>query len=875
MKRRIIWRIVLGLVILLALALCVTKVFIPLFDTSDEAKTYVPDIKRFAGTSETFTLESENLSFVLDPDTTHFTVTDKRTGKEWNSVASGIDSSSPTLSAEQKRLLSVLTVDYKAKNTKLPTNFTSFEFSVLNSLYSIEWENEEKDAIRVTYTIGKIAREFMYPVAIRDEDMQAVLNAEGLGSKDKRTIKDGYKEYNPNKYGKKDDVAALEAAYPALTEGVTVWVERSVVNNKPLSENNAKKLEAAFAAGGYTAADYERDKANVVTSGETEGATDKAIFNVSMVYRLEGDDLIVDIPMDSITYTPTYAITAMNVLPAFGAADEKAEGYILVPEGSGAIINYNNGKTTQPAYTAQMYGHDWALIRKEVNGETRITFPAFGMAATDVGSSFVCIMEDGKSLAGVNAQVAGFNGPANTVNAYYTLIHGDSYDVSERTNNTVIMFEQQLPEGKLSQRYRFVASDDYMDMAAAYRDYLLATTPTLNRELSSEAHTVIEMVGAIDKVQQRFGVPTSVPIPLTTYKEAKALLDELLAEDLPNLSIRYTGWMNGGLNQSILNGVRLMGEMGSAKELEAFIKAANDANVPLYLDGLVGFARDSGLLEGFLPLRDAAKHTTREEVEIPEYSTIWYGPEDWRDTYYLLKPGIALSNADVLSNAAVNYGAAGVSFRDLGNMLSADYDPKDLVTREQARLDEMAKLSELREKGQLVMTRSGNDYSAALSDIVTDIDLDGMSYRIIDEIVPFYPAALHGSVPYTGAAINLSEDREQMLLCSAEMGASLQVSLMTGDVKQLQDSWFSAYYGADKSIIYDDMVDMLRTYNEKLGGTFNQKMTGHSREGNVTVTEYENGMKVYVNYGYTDAEIDGVTIPARSYETNAAKEAIE
>ena len=110
MKRRIIWRIVLGLVILLALALCVTKVFIPLFDTSDEAKTYVPDIKRFAGTSETFTLESENLSFVLDPDTTNFTVTDKRTGKEWNSVASGIDSSSPTLSAEQKRLLSVLTV---------------------------------------------------------------------------------------------------------------------------------------------------------------------------------------------------------------------------------------------------------------------------------------------------------------------------------------------------------------------------------------------------------------------------------------------------------------------------------------------------------------------------------------------------------------------------------------------------------------------------------------------------------------------------------------------------------------------------------------------------------------------------------------------
>ena len=49
MKKRIILRIVLGLVLLLALVLLVTKVFIPLFDTSDEIATYVPNIQRFAG----------------------------------------------------------------------------------------------------------------------------------------------------------------------------------------------------------------------------------------------------------------------------------------------------------------------------------------------------------------------------------------------------------------------------------------------------------------------------------------------------------------------------------------------------------------------------------------------------------------------------------------------------------------------------------------------------------------------------------------------------------------------------------------------------------------------------------------------------------
>ena len=231
-----------------------------------------------------------------------------------------------------------------------------------------------------------------------------------------------------------------------------------------------------------------------------------------------------------------------------------------------------------------------------------------------------------------------------------------------------------------------------------------------------------------------------------------------------------------------------------------------------------------------------------------------------------------MKNADVLSGAVTAYGAAGISFRDLGGMLSADYNAKDLVTREEVRLQQIAKIRELQEKGQSVMIRQGNDYAAVLADIVTDLDFDGLQYRILDEYVPFYTAALHGSVVYTGSAINLADDRETLLLRSAEMGASLQYTLMADEVEELQDSWFSEYYGADVSIIYDDMINVVKAYNQALSGTFNQKMTGHERIGDVTITTYENGIRVYVNYGYEEASVDGVTIPARSY---TAKEAIE
>lgn len=884
MNRKLIIRIavyvVLALVLLLGLYLAWTKVLVPLFDTSAEDAGYVPDVRRFTGSDEEyFELDSDNITFKLDPTTTHFTVTDKRTGKVWSSEAVGVDDTSTALN-EKNRLKSIFTLKFKNSAGKEPI-YTSYEYSAANALYNVEWEDEDQTAVRVTFTVGNIPRIYMFPPAITEDDYNAIMeSAKAYDKANKnagyaKTLENNYLLKGEGAYRKKDDVAALQEMYPDLMD-----TRLYVLTSTDVQKHIAEKLEAVFFNAGYTMDDYERDVARKVTSeedevSEDELATTAAVFTISIVYRLDGDDLVVEVPLQDILYNPDAPITALTLLPAFGSANDKAEGYILVPEGTGALIRFNNGKTKQSAYYANMYGIDWATVQKEITNETRITFPVFGIATE--GSSFLCILEDGRSWAGINANIPrqpNYDGTYNSASASYTLIHGDSYDVAERSNSTVYMFEQQLPEGKLSQRYRFVASDDYMDMAAAYREYLTDAYPEeMSRIADSEGVTVVDMVGAIDKVQQRFGVPTNVPIPLTDYNQATKLLKELIDAKLPNLTVRYSGWMNGGLNQDILNDIRLMSEMGKESELMTFTETAKKAGVPLYLDGLTNYARDSGLTEGFLALRDAAQFTTREEVEIPEFSPIWAGPQSWRDTYYLLKPSLIMSNTDVLSDAVTEYGAAGVSLRDIGYLISADYNPKAVVTREEVRLSHMQKLKELQLKGQLVMTRSGNDYAVPYSDIITDIDFDGGRYQIIDEYVPFYAAVLHGTVPYTGEAYNLARDREELLLRSAEMGASLQFCLMASNVEELQDSWFSEYYGADVTRVKATMLQTIREYNEALGGTFDQLIVDHERNGNVTVTTFENGTRVYVNYGYSAVEMDGVTLEARSYKS--VKEAIE
>ncbi len=854
MKRRTIVRIVIWAVVLLALVALTHFIILPLFDTSGEGEGHDVDVYGYEETDTEWKLENENLLLTMDPATTHFTVTDKRTGKVWASSPEQADKDPLALPVEKNKLLSAFTLTYATK-AGMKTTFSSNEYSVANGVYALEML---EDGIRVNYSVGKIKRTFVIPPAITDERMQVFL--EKMTSKQKKDVKEYYREYNIDKLRKTDNKEELLQMYPDLAEQ-HVWVLRDTTKDY-LKE----KLQDYFEAAGYTKEDLELDQSriNVATTNTA------AIFNVSMVYRLEGNDLVVELPLDAIDYNVDYPLTSLTVLPAFGAGGTQDQGFLLVPDGAGAIINFNNGKVSQRAYYADLYGWDWGSIRRQVSNETRNNFPVFGLS-TEQGS-FICLLEEGAAWAGISADISGRYTSYNTVNASYTIIHGDAYDVSERTNNAVYMFEQQVPQGVIRQRYRFLTENGYMDMADAYRDYLEAKYPEMNRETSEKTPVMVELVGAIDKVQQRFGVPTNVPIAMTTYKQAAELLQKLVAADVGDLSVRYAGWMNGGLNQKILNKVKLVKELGSEADLKALTKAAKDANVPLYLDGLTQYARDSGVLQGFISFRDAARFTTREEAELPEYSSIWYGSPSWRETYYLIKPALAMRAADVLSQAAADYGATGVSFRDLGSMLSADYDGKDLTTRVQAQSQQVEKLKELRAKGQNVMIRQGNDYAAVYADMVTDMDFDGSQYGIIDAYVPFYPLALHGTVPYTGEAINLADDEEELILRSAEMGAGLQLSLMANGVRDLQDTWFSAYYGADAAFL-DEWMQIIREYDAQMSGTFNQRMTGHVRSGNVSVTSYENGTKVYVNFGYEAETLDGVEVPARSY--TVVKEAVQ
>jgi hypothetical protein len=239
---------------------------------------------------------------------------------------------------------------------------------------------------------------------------------------------------------------------------------------------------------------------------------------------------------------------------------------------------------------------------------------------------------------------------------------------------------------------------------------------------------------------------------------------------------------------------------------------------------------------------------------------------DWEKPFYLVQPAYAKRMTDNLIEALRSRGAYGVAFRDLGNILSGDYNVNELVTREQAKQMQVVSLLSAKAAGEAVMIKEGYDYAMPYADIITDMDLSGISYSIIDTTVPFYQIALHGLVDYTGKSINLANDWWTELLRCAEYGAGLNFTFMARDARILQDTTYTGYFGAYYDAWDEEALQLIHDYQQAMQGLNTVPIVGHQAlTDKVKVTEYENGAKVYVNYDAEDFQAEGVTIPARSY----------
>ena len=811
---------------------------------STQIEPYVYDE---ANTQATYDFENDNLELHFDSATTQISVKNKATGYVWYSNPQDAASDKFSKGKQKNLLYSTLNIIY-SDSTDTQVELENYSQCIKNKNYQVEALD---NGVAVHFSLGDVSKVYYLPNALPESKMN-----EYLGQMDERQQKTVKRMYKYIKYDELsgDELSTYEARYPDLSS-------ESVYEITKLSDSYKNELERIFTAIGYTPEQYEEDNAIYNFSYES----DKPIFNVTVYYQLDKDGLVVSIPMKEIQYKTDYPIIQVTALPYMGCGGVNDEGYMIVPEGNGGIINFNNGKTGQQSYIADVYGWDYASTRSSVVDETCARFPMY--AIVNNGNSMISTIETGSAHAKARADVSGRTNGYNSANFAYRLLRGETMDITSKSSTTVRIYEQSLPDETIQQRYMFSDKTEYSDLATAYREYLMAKYPEQLKKLeTTSVPTTIEYIGAVDNTEQVIGIPVNRPLALTTYEQAEEMTKNFVDAGMKDLNIKYTGWFNKGVKQESAAEVNLIGRLGSKSDLKTLASFATDNNINLFMSSAFTFVYKNNRFDGFGVNRDAAKFASREEAELFEYSPVTFIQDDDKDTYYLTKPSYTLKNIDKFKDNISDYGIKNISFLDVGSILSADYNPKNRVSREASLAGQVNKLKELNEAGNKVMIQNGNLYAVPYADFVTNMPIETKASNIIDQNIPFYTMALHGLVNFSGDAINLASDFEENKLRTIETGSGLFFTLTKQPSSVLQDTEFTQYYATDYDKWKDSAVDVYTEFNSKFADLSNQFIVKHEKLGNgVFATTYESGKKVIVNYNYNDYNYMGTNIPARGY----------
>lgn len=883
--------------------------------------------------------ENESLVLYLNPENTEFVVADKRTGKLWYS-------NPPNRRSEEK-------IARGPALEQIGAQFSIAYYTPGDNLRYMDNRNDSvafgqyevhpiPDGVRIEYVLGRRWSDASYlPVMISKDRFEELILSKLDKAADRDLFESSYELVTLEKisgdYQRVDiyriDKEAVFGDYTLVSPGRNLnqknksalieLVADQIVKNRPdladrrgltaddflafrdrevyVQKNKLRAWDiedmiALIKTIDYTPEDVAEDHlANGIAAPKPEYRT----FNVVVEYTLDGDNLVVRVPLDEVSYPqnvldennnrvslPLYTI---NILEFFGAGNMEENGYIFVPDGSGALINFNNGKTAYPAYHQQIYGADMALNpRKERSNYTqRIHLPVFGLKHDD--GAMVGIVEQGEAFARLRADVAGRTNSYNTAFPEILVVPMTRTQLQGTVNvvvegqvfvNEINVYQKRQNQGDVVIRYGFLPSEaaDYVGMARFYQDYLVENG--LLRRLSPEESVpfILELVGAVHVREPFVGVPRNVIKPLTTFDQAKEIVNELLGAGVDDIKLRYSGWLKGGLEHVFPSKLRLEGKVGTSAELESFRDFAYQNGIDLFLDVNFMNAHKHGLLDGFVPLRDASRYLNRQVARAYKYNLATY-QLDLENAGYVVSPSKLPS---VVSKFLAEYsklGVDGISLGNMGTQVNSDYRESltRLVDRQQALGILRQQFDAVQQYGFKALLDGGNAYTFAYADSIVNVPMESSGFILFDEDVPFMQIVLHGYVNYAGEPFNLAQNVGNSLLKAIETGASPYYLWTFEDSSVLKDSYFDNLYATNFRYWLQDAVESYKRINAALGEVADQRIVGHERLGDqVYVTEFENGDKIYVNYGEREAEIaPGISISQRDFRLVKGGEANE
>lgn len=784
--------------------------------------------------------ETDVLEMYLNPDTTDIAIRDKRTGKVTFAVPQDADNDELANKTNKNYLKSHVVVTY-FNSARTEGTYDSWSMSVERDQFTIE---AIENGVRVVYQLGDFSNSMSIPMYLSEEKFEEL-----IANLDEDTVKSMNRYYSTN-----SDVPGM----------------RQLLKSLRSNKGTQAKIKELLDSLGFT----EEDLVEQMALAGNDTAVPVS-FTIPLEYRLEGDHLEVSVPVKGIEEGGGASIFKVQLLRNFGAADTTESGYLVVPNGDGSIIRFNNGKTAASTYTQYIYGidplsADYVVMEKTSDATMRL----FGICRED--QTILATVEDGASLTMLTAGVAGKINGYNYVYPTFVLRGSEKLEMFGTTGNEAALplVEPNAYDCNLTVRYSFLDSDHlgYSGIANYYRDRLVSEGVLTLDDSQEDVRFYYDVIAGVAMEESFLGKQYMGLTAMTTFEQAEQMAQTLADLGITNQAMNLQGWFNDGYYHDAASSIWVNWKLGGKSGLESLNETLASIGGSLYGD--VAFQKVSYEAEG-LSYNYEAENAKYYSGYVASFGQV--NPANFRQTsalgytetcYDLVSPKFLVRYVEKFADKVENVGISGISLRDLGNTLQSDKKRTEPITREEALDIVTAMFEKLDATEKSLMVSTANDYAWRYADDITNLPLGDNAYLIIDEDIPLYEMIVHGSISYCGGTYNLADnaDMKNEILTMIEYGAAPHFIFTWQETSEMKYSGLNNLYATTFSTWVDDAKQVYDEVNAVLGDVTGETIVAHEiLASGVRKVTYSNGTCIYVNYTQRDVTADGVQIPAKGY----------
>ena len=461
-------------------------------------------------------------------------------------------------------------------------------------------------------------------------------------------------------------------------------------------------------------------------------STENTDFVIPLQLTLDKGYLQATVLYDEIEERGEARISEIDVLPYLCMGADTDEGYLFIPDGSGALIDFKDNIRNTEEYRKRVYGDDLSvnLLLKDKAADQGIHLPVFGVKKN--AGALLAVIAAGDANSSVYAFSNAKQSPYSNVGCSFIYHQNDLTGIRTKESNTrtFAVYSEATPSVDPVVRYYVLRDKDanYSGMARTYRQYLKDNNTLSGKATAMRAFT-LDFYGSTTVSASVFGISFDKLLVTTTMADVQDLYQSLADQGTDAVDLVLYGFEKGGYHRRYQTKATIDRRVGGQKGLTALLSAAKKANVYLAYNPMQDYDERFSLFK-----QNRYVKALNDVVVSRKPSLLSTGDWDYdKGSYKYVKTNRVANTIKGLAASAQAYKDVGVLYEYVGRQLYSDFTDKAYTDR-QTMADTLAAAVG---KTKVSSAADGaNAYLLGKASLLTNVPTTAGNNRIISRSVP-------------------------------------------------------------------------------------------------------------------------------------------